>query len=327
MNIIACLILIGLVVVLFKAVLFWPRGNSAISIIFILSFIHGSQNILKSFMLVIALIDCVVDWIMAPKLYEDFYFEDSMDELDKFYIIKSLLSTFTGFYARVVYLLVVDPIMYMRAKNNVNDMLENDLIIPNNDIITKYSKQNQGCMYVILDKYIKQGLVITNKEEVKEELKYSKAKLENSYPTKLIDKLIKLLNDNKEIKKEREKAEAEIKSENKLYSYIECQFYQRCKQEFASVLVSHGTLSPVDIIKLEDLQSMVFLNGKEFTDKEVTLKYYAISILNGLEKDGIVEKYDFGDGLLENHQYKHTNGLPMKSINADENPLLALDDD
>jgi hypothetical protein len=268
--------------------------------------------------MMIALLDCVVDCILAPQIYKE-------DDFDKFYVIKSLLSVVTQFCARAVYLLVVDPIIYLKAKQGVDDMVENDGIIPNSNILANYSTQCQGFMHIILDKYIKQGMVMSNEADVKEELKYSKTKLEDSYPTKFMDMLKEIFD--VEMAEKRKNAAEEIESGNRIYSYIENRFYQRCKSEFDKGMALHGMLSAVDVIKLDDIQCVALLKQKEIDNRENVMKYYAISILNDLAKDGVVEKCDFSDEMLDNHQYRHINGLPMKSINADENPALALDDD
>jgi hypothetical protein len=219
----------------------------------------------------------------------------------------------------------VDPIIYLKAKQGVDDMVENDGIIPNSNILANYSTQCQGFMHIILDKYIKQGMVMSNEADVKEELKYSKTKLEDSYPTKFMDMLKEIFD--VEMAEKRKNAAEEIESGNRIYSYIENRFYQRCKSEFDKGMALHGMLSAVDVIKLDDIQCVALLKQKEIDNRENVMKYYAISILNDLAKDGVVEKCDFSDEMLDNHQYRHINGLPMKSINADENPALALDDD
>ena len=109
--IIIAILVIGVIVVLAKYVLFHPQVNSVVSIIVYIWMLvtissDGPELTFAAFiMLLIPIIDCIRDIIIAPRYYRT----DIDIELDKLYVIKSLTSLFTFGFSRIVFLLVVDP--------------------------------------------------------------------------------------------------------------------------------------------------------------------------------------------------------------------------
>lgn len=97
-------IVICIICVIARYILFEPRINSGISLLYFAYVCIDELRYGKAFIAIlmcIGLIDCIVDLVMAKKYYE------SIDvATDRFYVIKSLTSLFTLGFARIVFSLL-----------------------------------------------------------------------------------------------------------------------------------------------------------------------------------------------------------------------------
>ena len=341
--IVIILVVIGLIVTLGKYVLFDPRINSVLCIVtkcmqigLIISGYAVANKLWLGVFLVLSpiiIISCIRDIVIAKKYYGNIEYG-----VDPLYRVKSLTSIFTYGISRVVFLLIVDPYIYYSARSDLEKDLNRDRIIPYQDgqstdngsfIKRHFYRQYSMRYYEFANAKLASGEVLSNQWVIDAESQMSQNKLEKSYPKTFLEKAGEMFSDEgKEAKAGRENAEKEIPSIRTLKAYVDTGFYNQCKLEMSEALKTRGTLSPHNIAKLEELKCLNIFKNKNIFKIYNWIEYYVIFVMSSLVKEGIVEEFDLNDkNILENHQYKHIMGVPMRSRNAEDNPLLALDDD
>ena len=341
--IIIAIFVIALIVVLTKYVLFHPQINSVVSIIclfYALVKVYIPYNIsgLGLWLLfLIPVIDCVRDIIIAPRYYADIEYE-----LDKLYVIKSLTSLFTVGVARNVFLLIIDPHIARSVRRSLKRevragrMLTGNTGRRGNYIGWRMMNGARGYHFNKQVKHLeKKGIAISNKETGALEIEESKKKLEGLYPKKLIDQILEAVAGNEDAKLNRKRAEGLLRL-GTATCYLPTSTYEKIPQLVMDAMSDRG-LCPLSEIKyFPELQSLNLVKPRK--DGENTwyeqhtdrwFDYFIIQALQPLVADGTFEDEDLNDNdPLDCHAYRYTKSTKeMPSINADENPLLALDDD
>lgn len=308
-----------------KYILFEPRLNSAISIIYIICIIAAGKKVsgVWNVVLIVSIIDCICDIIIAKD-----YYENIECRVDPLYRIKSLASLFTLGLARSAFLLVIEPGIYCYARFDLKKIVKKEKVFPYpTEIVYSHCLQYRKYFNELLNKKLEDGTVLSNQEFLVQRAKLISEKLEESYPKNFVNKLIEMSPAGNESKMKRWQAQIEIDSLSSIYAYIDSYFYNQCKQEISDKMVNHSVLAPSGIVQKVELNCLKKINNKNIFQKDNWIEYFVEFVLNSLVQDGIFEKYDYSNSIWEIYQYKHVRGVDMLVRNADDNPDLALDDD
>lgn len=332
------IIIVGIVVLgtgLWKHLLFNPQINSAFSIYCVYRLIREGELTTIMFLLyVVVIIDCIRDIIIAKTYYDC---RDIEYRVDPLYRTKSLLSLFTLGLARVVFLVFADRFIAASVSSDIDKVLQEYKIIPHygfhiSNYASSFSQKHFLWQYnmkydeVIREK-LKKGTILSNKEIVNSEFGIYEKKLARAYPQNLVEKIGEIISaEGKRAKIEREYAREEIFKRSWYYAYVDKTFYNDCKEIISSCLANYGALSPDYIAQVLELENIEVFQKNIFSFPPNWVKYMVIFMIQPLVKDGVVEECNISDGILENHQYKHIEGIPMLSRNAEDDPRLALDD-
>jgi len=165
----------------------------------------------------------------------------------------------------------------------------------------------------------KKGLVISNLEAIREESKVSREKLAKMYPKTTLEKWAEKFLGDKEMIAERTNAEKELGDIKEKQAYISTTGFQAFSESMENILRKSGSLSPRTFIE------------KKFGEKSeqwlsLGVEYFLIQAFTKAVSEGRIIDEDKSDSLFVNHAYRHTqSNVPIKVINANEDPRLALD--
>lgn len=321
-----------------KHALFNPQVNSALCIIYIcwILFTGIKTGQLTAVMFIcwaLSIVDCIRDIKVAKH-----YYENIEVRVDPLYRLKSLTALFTWGLSRVVFLLFADVFIARSATIEAKKILEKKKIVPHGDMVindcaTSFAKRHFYHQYKIkywqaINKMLIEGSVLSNEMIIDKEFQRYKEKLEKAYPKSIIGKMGEIISEEGQAaKKERENAENEISLQSRLYAYVDKEFYNDCQHKISESLETCGTLSPSSILWLDGLKNISELHKNDFNLPVKWAEYLIIFLMQPLVQEQTIEDCDLSDRILENHQYRHIKGLPMLTRNAEDNPLLALDDD
>lgn len=322
----------GLLKNIIGALLFSPVLNSVLSIpyfVFIMIFLCHPITIILS---VIAIADCIRDITLSKVIY-NYSFDRELSTYDKKYVRKSILGIFTFGYVRVIYTMVVNPIIYGNIKSEIKKKMLNGDPLPYNE--KNYSGDLVKNYYYskFIQKLTRQGNLISNKETVDAEINIIRERLEKMYPKKLIEKAIDKFAGDEEVKRMREKAEKRLLSYGvKYYAYIPDSLYKVLPDKVSKAMSDKAPMSLYDIMQLDDVRETIHplvinANCRDYDQNNREWGcFFVIQALKPLVEDGTYEDKDITDKPLEVHiyEYKHST-KKIKSINANENPALCLD--
>ena len=325
MQFIIAFVVIILLILLGKYILFSPRVNSVITIIwFAIIVIHAPGSIV---LIIIPIIDCIRDIMIA----EDYY-EDLEIGIDKLFMIKSLTSILTLGFARVIFLFIVGPIISRSVSSDIKKKIAAGQPMPYKSLYSKLKARNYYYAKKI-NMLEQEGVVIANIKTVDDEANIRRKKFDELYPEKLLAKLTDMVAGDKEIKEKRKEAEKKLKpwSIKECYAYLSFAVFEQYPKLISEVMSKKGTYSPSvikDFKELKDLQLPLVFNSGNDKSMEWS-EFFIIQALQPLVADGIFEDNDFSDNdALNTHAYRYSKSeVPMPSIDASNDPLLALDDD
>lgn len=330
------LIVLSLAFSLVKHVLFNPVVNSIIvGLLYLFALIctiSGSYIIIKetgdfknlvggSFLIIVVslvLFDCIWDIAHAKHYYIDIEWR-----IDKEFALKSLSSIPTLGLSRLFFVCIVRPIRSIQT-----------LLYIKKEIRDGYPLLNGGDYYKMkwIRRLEKKGVIISNIETVTNEAKIRQEKLEALYPKKTLEKVADMVAGDKTVKEKRKDAEKRLRTESLAicYAYIGVDVFEQYPKLIMEVMSEKGRHSVADIKKFEELKPLHLtvpfhgINGKNTEWSE----YFIIQALKPLVAEGIFEDDDLNDNdVFDNHAYRYTESkVAMKCIDADNDPLLALDD-
>jgi len=324
LYIIIGIIAILIVIFLIKHILFNPWLNSIINIVGFIALIVLVWNTpykAASVVFVIAIIDCIRDILLADELYTSV-----SDEIDKTYAKKSILGILTLGLARVVFLLVLVPRSYIKASADVIKAWESGCpIIP----CAKSWRSNYYYYYGKKIKSLKeQGLLVSNEETMRSEMKKSNARLNKMYPEKLLGKIADAVAGDKEMKQRRNDARKKISFDSNI-AYINSEIYKKYPQAITEAMTKRSVCSPEDIKNFEELKTLHLNEPLGAGGNTTWAVYFIIQALQPLVESGEFSDEILNDNdALDNHAYQYVKSeVQMNSIDGNANPLLALEDD
>lgn len=318
----------GLVFAAVWHLLFHPRINSALAAIciFLSIYVAGFNNPI-AVLLLISMLDCIRDFVMADKYYLPFSIDTANDRL---YRIKSICSLLTFGLSRAVFALVVYPKISVSAFRCARR-----LVIPYDWYGGYYDYPGKSRYFCyqhskFVQKRLRKGKLVSNEDAIKQWMQARRYKAERVYqansPQNVIGKIAEAV---AEVFTEEGKERAIVREDarkltyltgSEYYAYIDVRFYHKCKQMIAKAMENRSTLRPQDIMELDEVKNI------EKLPKD-SVNYIGIFILEALVQDGIVEKVDLLDDVRDIWQYRHVQGKQILCRDAANNPLLALDDD
>lgn len=334
MQIIIAIIVIGLIIALAKYVLFHPRVNSVLTIIvFAVYIITGFQGNGKAgpavlIMSILPIIDCVRDIVIAPK-----YYEDPAIEIDRLYKVKSLVSLFTGGLARPIFLLIVGPCLSFSVRSEIQRRIDGWMPLPYSGFSDLKAKEYYYAKHIA--KLRSRGIIVSNINTVDEETKNRREMLDKLYPQKIIAKVVDMVAGDKDAKSIRQECEKKLVSQRiKLYyAYICANAFSQLPDMITKVMSQKGYCSAADISKFEELKALhtampISATASSEASAEWS-EYFIIQALDPLVKKGVFVTDRFNDNdPFDNPAYSYTRSeVKMPSIDGDNDPLLALDDD
>lgn len=334
------LVVLVIVIFLAKHVLFNPRVNSIIHMVFLImvtvaAIMNPSPLTPLKILLAVNIIDCIRDIIVAKTHYADIEIE-----VDRLYMIKSLswavllavwfISSnpyvlLLVFAPRIVYLFAVYPIIAHLVSRDVKRKLAASQPLP------YYSDQYGGMAakgYYFSRKIRKlssKGLLTANSRTVDAEVAVRKARLADLYPEKLVAKLADFFAGDSEKKDMRKEAEKKLNaSATEMHkAYVSFALYQQYQTKILEALLARKrTFSPWKIKEFEELGDLKLTIPVGVSRSVEWSEYFIIQVLTPLVNDGVITDFQCSDEPMSNHQY----GVEIKSIDANVNPLLALDD-
>ena len=324
------ILVIGVIITLGKYILFEPRVNSIISIIYFLWFAITELKVGDWFPIIlisIAMIDCVRDIIIAKDYYADIEIE-----IDKMYKIKSLSSIFTGGLVRIIFLLIVEPYLSFSVSSDIKKRMEQGYPLPYSSDYSSLQAKNYYYEKRILE-LVEKGELISNIKTVDSESKVQRKKLDDLYPEKILDKIVDMIAGDKDMKENRKRAERrlQINSIKKNYAYLRTDMFDMYAKLISEVMANKGCYSVLDIKKFEELKELNLMMPivDNYNEKNSTWSnYFIIQALQPLVVDGVFSDSDFNDNdVFDNHAYQYVKStVMMPSIDADNEPRLALDD-
>lgn len=320
--VIAGVVILILAILLGKYILFSPRVNSGITMIWLVLIVIREP--IAIILIIIPLIDCIRDIIIAKDYYEDLEIG-----IDKLFMIKSLTSILTLSFARVIFLLIVGPIIAHSVSSDIQKKIKEGRPLPYKSLYSKLQAKNYYYAKKI-EMLEQKGIIISNIITVDNEADIRRKKLDGLYPKKLLDKMADMVAGDKEIKEKRKEAEGKLKPWvlKKYYAYISADVLAQYQKIIIEVMSKKGPYSPSVIKDFKELQLLRDVNGGKAKSGDWR-EFFVIQVLNPLVAVGVFEDNDFSDNdALNTHVYRYIKSeVPMKSIDANNDPLLALDDD
>lgn len=319
--IIIAIIAIAIVVALIRHVLFNPKLNSVLTIIGLgaLCIVYRDFSIFGYLLVIslIAAIDCIRDIVLAEELYEDVN-----DVIDRAYAVKSILSILTLGHARVIFILIIVPIISAIASSDVKKKMYSGYPI---QPIAKSAHGNYNHFYrKKLKKLCETGELVSNEKARASEMKISRERLDKLYPEKFIEKIVDMVAGDKDMKQRRKDAAKRVNSETDI-AYVTSEAFKKYPKALIDVMSQKSVCSPIKIKDFKELKSLHF--DVTVNDSTEWAVYFIILALQPL-----VEKGEFTDEMLndndvmDNHAYHYTlSTKQIKSIDADNDPLFALD--
>lgn len=322
------LIAIVAIILLIKFILFSPRANSVVMIIaLIVGFILtlGNTPLTVIFIInIISIIDCIRDIVIAPEYYDDY-------GVDDLFALKSLLSLVTFGLARAVFLCIVGPAISYSVKSDIEERIRLNKPLPHKDMYNLPAKNYYYKKYIEGLKITKQ--IVSNENTVNEETKIRRQDLDKLYPKKVVEKIVDTVAGDKEKKSIRkiceEKLTSKVVKEN--YAYISKEAYDKLPELIIQGMTKKSMLSSRTICSLEELKPLNTTEplkkwGKDNPDASWS-EYFIIEVLEKLKKEGKFESANNDDSdPFNNPAYRYKKSeVEVKSINAEDNPLLALD--
>ena len=114
------------------------------------------------------------------------------------------------------------------------------------------------------------------------------------------------------------------------YAYISLDTLEQYKKRITEVMSNRGCAPPSGIKRFDELKdlNLSLPIGVGYNKSVGWSEFFIIQAIQPLLATGIFEDAsDIINNALDNHAYKHVNGKQMKIINANNDPLYALDDE
>lgn len=319
--IIVAIFALAIVIALIRHVLFNPKLNSVLTIIGLgaLCVVYRDFSVF-GYLLVISLI-AVVDYIRDIVLAEELY-EDVNDVIDRAYAVKSILSIFTLGHARVIFILIIVPIISAVASSDVKKKMYSGYPIKP---VPSNAHGNYNHFYrKKLKKLCETGELVSNEKVRAKEKKLSRERLDKLYPEKFLEKVIDMVAGDKEMKQRRKDAEKHINSSAGI-AYVTAAAFKKYPQVLIDVMSQKSMCSPADIKDFKELKSLHF--DKEINGSRDWAVYFIILALQPLVEKGEFSDYPVNDkDVLDNHAYSYSKSTKqITSIDGDNDPLFALD--
>lgn len=331
-GIIAIVVAFSLGVLLLKGIfyallfgLFHPKVNSIIYLIFflllgVLSLQQGA--VLQLLLIAIVIFDCVLDIRRSISYY---ICPNTLNpRVDKLYLAKSLTSLLTFGFSRIVFCLIVGPYISFGVLSDIKKKIAEGQPLP---AYPPYlGLQAKRYYYSHHIRAIeKKGGLIYNGGTINSETEVIQQRLQDLYPKSLMQKLAEKFTANEESKDLRERLSQKISDGHRAYAYLRADVYERYARLIPEAMLTKTCYSPSDIKNFEELSELNLtapVNGGTSWGE-----YFIIQALQPLVDNGTFMDHDISDGA-DIHAYQHTGSTkPMPSIDADNNPLFALDDD
>lgn len=320
------------------ALLFNPKLNSILGIFYFLLIAMSLFEPIAIILSAIAIADCVRDAVLANVVYSYSY---KYNVYDKKYIKKSILSFFTFGYIRVIYAVIIYPIIYGKIKADVKRKISNREPLLYRDNNYSFDMTKKYYYSKLLRNLEKRGELVSNKETVVAEIKMIQERLNKLYPKKRIEVLVDKIAGDREAKAIREESADKLsylrlrEACGEVYAYIPASVYKKFPDNLSEAMSDKGTMSLAYIIKLKEVEEvthpLVYNSSDDQSaqnNREWIYYFFIIQALKALVEDGIFEDNNLNDrDPFETHAYRYTQSTKQPvSINANDNPMLALDD-
>lgn len=333
------IIIIGVLFFVGKYILLNVRVNSVIFILFGIVALSLRPPLIpiswvSIILLAINIIDCIRDIAIADKFYKDM-----SDGIDKQFAIKSLTTVallllgwffwdrtlIYAFIPRIVFLCIVDPLIAMKVKEDVQGKVEIGYPLPYSK--WRYSRSVKECYYYqkLVKRLFDEGKLVANRETVMEECNESRKKLSDKYPKTIVARVMRTIKNDKEIKEEINNVTTKL--DNAVYrhtAYISSAYFEQYASKIARVLKNkNAAFSPWKIKELIELEDLNLTAANGYVGDVEWSEYFIIQSLKQLVRNGIINDFKCSDEPLNNHAY----GVAMTSRDASNDPRLSLDDD
>lgn len=307
-------LILGIVVYYFKPELI-PQSNIALILI------------------LLNIIDCIRDVVIYSKYYE--HMSDGIDGLYAFKSICVVALIVLGWFffeknfiwaliPRAVFLVAVYPIQYWAVLIDVTAKLDAGHPIPYHYQYYALTKKNRYWYQKVLRSLDRKNRIISNYDTVISETNTSRKKLKINYPDKMRKKISLAFMD-KEKKDILENAMEKLKDwcVYKHMAYISTDVYIQYGKKIKKVLEGKEGFYSIDKIKaFPEFKNFDFYYSNGTGADTEWSNFFIIKVLTDyVEREEIQEDQFNDEDPLDNHAY----GLKMKSQNAADNPLLALD--
>lgn len=331
--IIVVIVIIGLLLKLGKHVLFNPRVNSILTLIgVVVVAIIGIQYIGANFFfglpaIIIIIVDCVRDIMISPDFYSDVEVR-----IDKLYMAKSLTSLFTYGSSRLVFFLIVQPCLSYSVKKEIQRRIDAWKPLPDSEFFDDL-KAKEYYYQKHIDKLLDEGVIVSNIYTVDETVKSRRELLDKLYPKKIVAKIADAVAGDKDAKDIRKKCEKKLASDRikQYYAYISTEAYDKLKDILIETMSSKGNCSSCNIVHFPELKVFhpdISISKTAFYNAtSAWSEYFVIQTLSSLVKENLFEENNFNDNdPFDNPAYRYAKStVKMPSIDADNDPLLALD--
>lgn len=323
---------LGFILLLISNLLFHPVINSLVTAVFLIfagAKALRAENLFVLFLAAIALADCIRDIVIGGKYYKGL----DLSDFDKLFVIKSLTSLLTLGFARIVFLLIVGPVLSLTVASDINSKMAHGLPLPLPALYNKLQARNYYYAKYI-EKLDAECAVVSNAETVDSEIKKRRERLDGLYPKKLMEKLAEKIAGDNDVKENRQRAEEKLQPNaiQRYYTYLSTPAFNRLQAALSNVMLHKGCFSPSDIQRFEELRGLNLMSPVDGRDggNSDWGEYFIIQALQPLVANGTFS--DDGDlsdrDAFETHAYEHIHtSAPRKSQSPETNPLLALDDD
>jgi hypothetical protein len=301
----------------------------------------GSNYVVFIVILFLAFVDCVNDLIIAAKFkrMKDSIIENKLATLGCVLMVAvavfyysapgdgSRLANIAAHYATLLFLAVAP-----RAIFAIGEIYAMVLVYPKvkkeirTGVFFKTSIDPYRERYV--ETQLSKGLIISNSATIEWEKKASLEKLDKMYPKKTLEKAAEKLSQiftdaGKQVVKERDDAKNELEDIGNRVSYISLKGFEEFCANAEKALLECGMISPRPLME-KKLSALYKTDDRQ----KLGIDFFVIQgLAKGVSEGRIIDK-DISDRPLDNHVYRHTrSNVQPKITNANENPLLALDDD
>lgn len=348
--IIIIMIVLLIIITLAKHILFNPKVNAVLGMIVpaicllmlpvilvesaltagILGLIIGVlvESIIILVPAVLTIIDCLRDFLFAEECYK------SIDVgIDKFFVVKGLLSLFTFGFARIVFIVIVNPIISYMVSSEIENRIAKGEPLPASKHFSSLEIKNYYYKKHI-EKLETEGMLVSNINTVDSEAEIQRKKLDKLYPEKIVAKIVDMIAGDAELKRRRKSAEEKLSSLSitKNYAYLKKDTFNQFSQLISEAMANKGHCSVSDIKKFEELNPLRLTMPLAIAANDQNTEwgeYFIIQALQPLVADGIFDDNDFNDNnVFDNHVYHFTkSSKSMPSIDGDSDPRFALDDD